>query len=146
MTALWTDRTPRERILLAGLAGVAIVWLAIAGVWQPLQNYRAALSTQIARYDRAAQMLANPAQTVAPTDPRAVPVIITESAATFQLTISRLQPTGNLVQIALNDAPFDAVLLWVEALHRDHALNLQSLDLIRRPAPGVVSATLTVAR
>jgi general secretion pathway protein M len=146
VTALWAERTPRERVLLTGLGGIAIIWLAIAGIWQPLQSYRAALSAQIARYDRAAELLTAAPQSVAPADTRAVPVIITESAATFQLTVRRLQPTGNQVQVVLEDAPFDSVLLWVDALQSDHALNLKSLDLIRRPAPGVVAATMTVAR
>jgi general secretion pathway protein M len=146
MMTLWTDRSPRERVMLAGLGLLMLVWLAIAGVWQPLLAHRAALSAQIARYDHAVQMLASPAPAATPADPRAVPVIITESAATFQLAIRRLQPTGSQVQIVLEDAPFDAVLLWVEALERDHALTLQSLELIRRPAPGVVSTTMTVAR
>jgi general secretion pathway protein M len=146
MNALWSDRTPRERVMLLGLGAVTLFWLAIAGIWQPLLAQRAALTNQIARYDRAAEMLASPVQAVAPTDPRAVPVIITESAATFQLTIRRLQPTGDQVQIVLEDAPFEGVLLWIEALTTDHALQLQSLALTRRPAPGVVAATLTVAR
>ena len=146
MNGFWSDRNPRERVMLLGLGALALLWLAIAGIWQPLQAHRTSLASQIARYDAAAQMLANPAQIAAPTDPRPVPVIITETAATFQLTIRRLQPTGDQVQIVLEDAPFEPVLLWVEALLRDHALTLQSLDLIRRPAPGVVAATLTVAR
>lgn len=142
---LWSDRTPRERIMLAALAGVMLIWVAFAGLWQPLQAQRASLLSQIARYQTAAQMLANPVQATT-TDPRPIPVIITDSAAAFQLTIRRLQPTGDVVQIVLEDAPFDAVLLWIDALTTDHALTLQSLDLIRRPAPGVVAATLTVAR
>jgi general secretion pathway protein M len=146
MMALWTDRSPRERVMLAGLGLLALVWLAVAGIWQPLVAHRASLASQIARYDTAARMLTNPAQTTTPTDPRPVPVIITESAATFQLTIRRLQPTGDQVQIVLEDAPFEAVILWIDALATDHALTLQSLDLIRRPAPGMVAATLTVAR
>lgn len=146
MNAFWVDRTPRERVMLLGLGMVMVTWLAFAGIWQPVQAQRAALTSQIARYQTAAQMLANPSQITSPTDARPVPVIITESAATFQLTIRRLQPTGDQVQIVLEDAPFEAVLLWIEALTMDHALQLQSLDLIRRPAPGVVAATLTVAQ
>jgi general secretion pathway protein M len=142
----WSNRTPRERIMLLGLGAVTVLWLGVAGIWHPLQAQRATLAAQIARYQTAAQMMANPAQATVPSNARPVPVIITESAATFQLAIRRLQPAGDQVQIVLEDAPFEAVLLWIEALTTDHALRLQSLDLIRRPAPGVVAATLTVAR
>lgn len=140
----WSDRSPRERVMLLGLGATMLAWLGIAGIWQPLQAQRTALTAQIARYQAATQTLANPTQAVATSDPRPTPVIITESAATFQLAIRRLQPTGDQVQIVLEDAPFEAVLLWIETLTTDNALRLQSLDLVRRPAPGVVAATLTV--
>jgi type II secretory pathway component PulM len=46
----------------------------------------------------------------------------------------------------LEEAPFDAVILWLEALHRDHGLAVTTLDLTRRPAPGTVNASLTLER
>ena len=141
----WADRTPRERALLLGLGVSLVAWLGIAGIWQPLQVKREALTAQIARYQTATLMLANPTQ-VLPSDTRAIPVIITESAATFQLSIRRLQPAGDQVQVVLEDAPFDDVLLWINAFTTDNGLQLQTLDLVRRPAPGVVAATLTVTR
>jgi general secretion pathway protein M len=81
-----------------------------------------------------------------PPDPRAVPAILTDAADTFGLKISRLQPQGNGAQLTLEDAPFDSVLLWIEALQRDDALRLIDLTLTRRPAPGIVGATLTMER
>lgn len=146
MTAFWADRTPRERAMLWGLGAGVLLWLVVVAVWQPLQAQRANLTAQTARYQTAAQMLANPVQVAVGSDPRPVAVIVADSAATFGLIIRRLQPTGDQVQVVLEDAPFEAVLLWIEAVTTDHALQLQSVDLIRRPAPGVVAATLMVAR
>jgi general secretion pathway protein M len=145
MTSLWSDRTPRERVMLLGLGIVVMLWIAVVGVWRPLLGYRAGLTSQIARFQLAEQKLSNPVQT-APVDARALPVIITETAETFQLTIRRLQPAGDQVQIVLEDSAFETVLVWIETLITDHGLQLRSLDLVRRPVPGVVAATLTVAR
>jgi general secretion pathway protein M len=132
--------------MLAGLGAALLMWICAVAVWQPLQAKRVSLAAQTARYQAAAQMLANPEKVAANSDPRPVPVIVAETAATFGLMVRRLQPAGDAVQIVLEDAPFEDVLLWIEALTTDHALQLQSVDLIRRPAPGVVAATLTVAR
>lgn len=145
MMTFWTDRTPRERTLLLGLAVTIAIWLGIVGAWQPLQAQRISLAAQIARYQSAAERLANPGLVAAPADARPIPVIITESAADFQLAIRRLQPAGEEVQIVLEDAPFEPVLLWIDVLTADHALQLRALELIRRPAPGVVAVTLTVS-
>ncbi|MES2665539.1 MAG: type II secretion system protein GspM [Pseudomonadota bacterium] len=144
LAALLADRTPRERRMLVGLAVVAVAAGSIAGVWQPLRAQNAALADSILRHERAlAQVLALPAQADVP-DARPAPVIVTEAAETFGLQIRRLQPQGSAVQVALDEAAFDAVLLWVEALERDHGLRLADLTLTRRPAPGTVAATLTL--
>lgn len=150
LPALWTtflaDRTPRERVLLLGLTVTAIVAAAVLGVWQPLRAQNAAFADALNRTERAARQVANlPAQTdsVVP-DARPAPVIITEAAESFGLQIRRLQPQGSTVQVALDDAAFDAVLLWLEALERDHGLRLADLALTRRPTPGMVAATLTL--
>jgi general secretion pathway protein M len=150
LTVIWADRTGREKVLLITLAGVAAIWGSFAGVWQPLQQHRAALLSEIIRFDRAATVLQMAAQSgglprVA-ADTQSLPVIIAETAASLQLVIRRLQPVGDQVQITLEDAPFDAVLVWIDTMERDHGLVVQSLDLVRRPAPGVVGTSLTVAQ
>jgi general secretion pathway protein M len=146
----WQARTARERVLIGLMMGVATLWVAITLIWQPIMQERARLAGDIARYDRAIAALNAMAAggPVAPpvVDDAALPVIITDTAANFALTIRRLQPAGDSVQVTLEDAPFDAVLFWIEALERDHGLRVQTLDLSRRPAPGVVSTNLTVGR
>jgi general secretion pathway protein M len=150
MTTFWTSRTPRERILIAGLALVLAIYLPLAAVWQPLQRQRTTLTGDIARYAHAATALsAIPAGSVAYPGVAAdtpLPGIITDTAAAFLLTIRRLQPTESAVDITLDDAPFDAVLLWIDALERDHGLRIITLTMTRRPEPGLVAATLTIGR
>ena len=114
---------------------------------QPLHSLRHDIATRIPRIERAlAEVQVNPIpQTIAP-DPRSTAVILTDSAATFGLTISRLQPQGTQVLVTLEDAPFDTVLLWTQSLLQDDGLRLTQLTLTRRPAPGIVATTLTVER
>jgi general secretion pathway protein M len=146
--SLFASRSLREKLLLAALAGLILIWLAVTQVWQPLHAHRADISARIPRIERAlalVQAAPVPLMAQAP-DPRAIPAILTDAADTFGLKISRLQAQGNGAQLALEDAPFDVVLLWIEALQRDDALHLVDLTLTRRPAPGVVATTLTMER
>lgn len=150
VSAFLATKTPREKILLAALMATLLVWLGLTQIWQPLHAERQALNARIPRLERAlAQTLAapqTPALQTTTADPRPTPVILTTAAETFGLRISRLQPQGAQVQLAIEDAAFETVLLWIEALERDHALRLIDLALTRRTAAGVVGTTLTVER
>ncbi|NUB42763.1 type II secretion system protein M [Fertoebacter nigrum] len=152
MTRALTDwlalRTPRERLLLGAMLALGLVWLVHAALWQPLAARQAALADRIQRHDRALVLLqSQPARAAsAPADTRPLNVIVTETAAAFGLVIRRLEPEGESLRLVLDEAPFDAVILWLEAVERDHGLTLAALDLQRRPAPGVVNASLTLER
>jgi general secretion pathway protein M len=148
MTAFWVARTARERVLIAILVLFAAVFLVVTTVWQPLLRHRIALTDDIARYARATTALsAIPAGLTVPvTADMPLPSVITDTAATFQLTIRRLQPSEGAADITLDDAPFDAVLLWLDALERDHGLRIINLTLTRRPEPGLVATNLMIGR
>ena len=145
------QRSPRERLLLGLLAICALVWIAVAVIWQPLRQHRAALENKIALYDAGLTALQNPAFDVrsgvsAIIDNRPVPLILTESAAVFQLAIRRLESEGAGARVVLEDASFEQLILWLETLKREHGLNVSALEMNRKPAPGVVSTTFAVER
>ncbi len=145
----WELRAPRERLLLTVLLVVVAVWLVVVALWQPLQAARTRLGEQILRYDRALVVLQSQPVAVAPVsapDDRPLNIVITETAAAFQLTIRRLEPEGPRIRVVLDEVPFDAVILWLDALQRDRAVRVTELELTRRPAPGVVNATLALER
>ncbi len=147
MTDLFANRTPREKLLLASLAALALLWVAITQVWQPLHSLRQDIAARIPRIERAlAEMQANPTPQTTGTDPRTTPALLTDAADTFGLTITRLQPQGTQVLVTLEDAPFDTVLLWTQSLLQEGGLRLTQLTLTRRTAPGIVATTLTVER
>ena len=79
-------------------------------------------------------------------DSRPVPIVITDTAAVFQLVIRRLEAEGTGARVVLEEATFQQVILWLEALERDHRLRVRDLEMTRRPAPGVVSVTLALER
>lgn len=145
----WDGRAPREQLLLTVMCAAIAIWLGVVAIWQPLQAARVRLGEQVVRYERALSVLTSqpPAATpVTAPDDRPLNVIITDTAAAFQLTIRRLEPEGPRLRVVLDEVPFDAVILWIEAVQRDHGLTLTEVELTRRPAPGVVNAVLAVER
>jgi general secretion pathway protein M len=150
--AEWIDqRSPRERVLLIVGLGLGLLWLGVTAIWQPLRQHRADLQTRIALYEAGFAALQNPnfsAQGTASAvlDNRPIPVILTDSAATAQVTIRRLEAEGAGARVVLDDAPFDRVILWLEILNREHGLNVREIEMTRKPAPGVVSTTFALER
>jgi general secretion pathway protein M len=145
----WDARAERERILLTVAIGLAVLWLAVVAVWQPLQAARARLGDQVLRHERALSVLQSQPALAAPLrapDDRPLNIVITETAAAFRLTIRRLEPEGPRIRVVLDEVPFDAVILWLEAVQRDQGLTVTEMDMTRRPAPGVVNATLALER
>ncbi|MGL4322096.1 MAG: type II secretion system protein GspM [Paracoccaceae bacterium] len=150
MTAFWTERTAREKLLLGLLLVTIGLYAAFTAIWQPLQQQRSALLSDIARYDRVATMLNTLSTTgLAPapaTSDMPLPTLITTSADSYQLSISRILPTESVVDITLAEAPFDIVIGWVQALEQDHGLRIQALTMTRKPEPGLVATTLIIGR
>ena len=140
--------TARERWLLIAGGAAVLIWIVFALVWQPMQVRRDAVSRQIALYERAIGALqAAPTPTAAaPVDPRSLNAIVTDAAGGFGLSIRRLEPEGNRIRVTVNDAAFQSLILWLDAMQKDSGLHASELDMTRGPAPGVVNATLVLER
>lgn len=149
LATLLDQRTPRERALIGGAGALLLLWAVVALIWQPLWDSRAGLVADLMRADQMlarAQRLPPPSGAAPVTDDRPLSVIATTTAGDMGLQVRRLQPQGDAVQVTLDDEPFDIVLLWIAALEGDNGLRLTDLTLTRSPAPGTVTATLTLER
>ena len=138
-------RSRREQgLLLAGVVAL-VVYLGYSFVWQPLHGERLALRDRIARLDHTLTVLsALPTTAPQAADTRPIATILTETARDFDLTIRRIDTSAQGADVALDDAAFDSLIQWLDALEADHGLRLAALDVAQRPTPGQVSATLTV--
>lgn len=144
--AFWTGRTPRERVLLAVLAGIAAIALVLALIVRPLQTARAEALADIRTYEtlnsglRAAGsgsgVAAIPQRTGSPSE------IVTASAGAFGLTITRIEPEAAGVRVTMENAAFDGVVNWLADLARTSRLRATDVRLERRPVLGAVNAQI----
>ena len=146
----WAQRTARERILIGAMALALGGYLLAVWAVQPLLASRSEALATIAQIDRALAQLASSPESVA-AQPAAIsdqPVttIVTETAVEFGMTIRRIETEAAGARLSIDDAAFDNVLRWIEGLETDHGLRVVAVEMDRRPEPGMVSASLTVAR
>lgn len=141
-------RTQRERVLLTGTAAMLFFAGLFIGVWQPLYAMRVAALADISRYETlTARLRAVEPGAVDSTTRQAAPAtVITTGAREFGLTIRRLEPEGNRIRVALEEAGFEDVIVWLDTLESQHSLRVVSLEMERRPAPGVVSARVMLEK
>lgn len=148
LTTRWAGFSERERLLLSVGSVVLLAAALYFGLYQPLQDSRAANTARLLRYERTLSALATmpmTAQVVA--DPRPIANIVTESAATQGLTILRLDtPKPQLATVTLQDTPFETLLLWIDALNRDGGVNVASATIRRVDDAGTVSADMVLTK
>lgn len=64
--------------------------------------------------------------------------IINRTANQQQLTITRMQPQGDNLQVWLDSAPFTQLLFWLEHLTNNEGLQVQAIDLTQGDKQGEV--------
>lgn len=146
MISAFKALTTREQVMIflaAVILAAALIWQVL---WSPIQAGRAAQASEIARLDAlihvAAQARPGPDESALSMTPPSQR--ITQSAAAAGLTLTRLEPEGQMFRVTLSELPFDAAMAWISALHTDHGLKAVEVDMARRTAPGAVTMTLAL--
>jgi general secretion pathway protein M len=65
--------------------------------------------------------------------------IVNRTATQQQLTITRMQPQGEILQVWLDSVPFEQLLSWLEHLANNEGLQVQAIDLTQGDNQGEVS-------
>lgn len=64
--------------------------------------------------------------------------IVTNSARSFNVGVSRMQPQNEQLLLVLEDLAFEQLLTWVHQLQYQHGVRLVNLDITATERPGVV--------
>ncbi|MEQ8435359.1 MAG: type II secretion system protein GspM [Oceanicaulis sp.] len=139
--AQWRGRSGREQGLIALMAACLAAAALHLLVLTPTLQARAGLRADIGRLDAALAVArgAAPVEARGAPDSRPAAVRLNLLAAEHGLAIARLEDDGVSQTLVLEDAPFDAVALWVAAVESTPDLSVTQLSLERRPTPGLVA-------
>ncbi|MCR9279026.1 MAG: type II secretion system protein M [Pseudomonadaceae bacterium] len=144
-------QTPRDRSLLALLAGfLAVVFLWLA-VWQPVSQWhdRAVSTHQRLQGDlefmqRTASRARGKAQSSQAERGRSRPTltIITRSAASAGLNITRARPEGGgeTYSVTFEGKPFNDILQWLSDLSANNGIVVRDAQVSTDSTPGYVNA------
>ena len=149
-----SDRDRRALKLLAAVAGLLVCYI---GIWEPLSRYAAEQQLQANRAQSTADWLvtnrgaleatASSSGAAATGNRAAAPTIaqITNSAATFNLMFSRLQPEADgSVSVALEQQPFNAVVQWLVGIENEQGFTIDRASIDRTNEQGLVNAQLRI--
>jgi general secretion pathway protein M len=71
---------------------------------------------------------------------------INSSARKHNLTINRLQPQNNKMQVMIDKAPFNKILQWVQTLQLDYGLTVEIADFKQDSQQGFVKTRIVVSQ
>ena len=135
----------RERALLLVAFPIVVIFAGHQFAWQPLQELRASREAEIASYRFVAQSAAETGTQITPVEEEdAAPFAarVTQSAEAAGLSLRRLEPEGDRLRVAIEEAPFAQVVLWIADLEAEQDVLLAAIEIDRRLVPGTVSARL----
>ncbi len=142
----WHTLALREQRLVIAMSSAVIIFLLYSLVWQPLNdnlvNTKKSIASRqalllwvdenAARYQSAQSMGTNKPST------GSLSSIVNRTADQQQLTITRMQPQGELLQVWLDSVPFTQLLSWLEHLANKEGLQVQAIDLTKGDIEGEV--------
>jgi general secretion pathway protein M len=142
----WQGLNIREQRLVLGMGAATSVFLFYSLIWQPLNE--SLVKTQQTLTSRQALLTwvtENTAryQNVKSTDGSkesngSLSSIVNRTANQQQLTITRMQPQGDNLQVWLDSASFTQLLFWLEHLANNENLQVQAIDLAQGDKQGEV--------
>ena len=140
----WSGLQQREQqlVLVAGAAVMigAFYWL----LWQPLHQARAQQqqNLQLAKQQLTMLQQAIPQLQAAGNEgvkrSGSLSQVISSSARSEGIKVSRMQPQNDQLSLVLEDVSFDKLLSWLHALQYQHGVKLVNLDLATADKSGIV--------
>ena len=146
--------TPRERVIAAAGAVLAVLIVAWSFVWTPLRDAALEMDRTVAekhgvladvrRVEALGEPLPGPA---APIGSLVLVVDQTHRVHGLGGTLSRNQPDGeDGIRVTFQRASFDQLVSWLGALQQAHGVSVESADFDGTEQPGVVNAALVLRR
>ncbi|MBV2122714.1 MAG: type II secretion system protein M [Candidatus Thiodiazotropha sp. (ex Ctena orbiculata)] len=159
MKQWWLSKTPQEHLAMI-VGGTAVLLLLIyLIVWRPFQQSLEQKALLVKSQESTLQWMKDNADLVknmrsnqpgkGAASNEALLTLVDRTAKRGQLRqqIKRIKPQGDdSVQLWVEQASFDTLIRWLGQMTQEHALNIESLNIDRQDAPGLINARVVLQR
>ncbi|WP_448569429.1 type II secretion system protein GspM [Thalassotalea ganghwensis] len=146
MKAWWLGLNQREQQLVSALGVFVIIFILYQAIWLPLnqsvEKYQQKIENQqelftwmnqeIARYQALSGGQKRPVSS------GSISSIVNQAAARTGITITRIQPQGDDLQVWIENVAFNVLLQWLEGLANQQGLVIKNIDLDSGDSAGEV--------
>lgn len=147
LQAWWLQLSARERSLVSLMLLSGVIILFIFGIWQPMRSELQKSEQQVNRQSellawvksRANQIESLRQSTGVGTVTRQpLNQAIATSSKEFSVSLIRIQPRGEELQVWVAALPFNRLLDWINYLSRQQGIQVTALDIERTEQNGMV--------
>jgi general secretion pathway protein M len=146
MKSWWQQLKISEQRIVVVMSIVVVFFLFYSLVWQPLENNIITTQKKLVRqqvlhtwvqentqrYQQSQKRMASSGNNAS------LSSIVNGSAGRNNISIARLQPQGEDLQVWIDEVPFTQLLSWLEFLANNEGLLVKSIDLSKADRNGVV--------
>ena len=146
MKTWWQTLNIREQKLVIIMGAFVIIFLFYSLVWQPINEGIMRLSNKLERQQQLFAWVRESTQRyqVAKRNGNgnkakgSLSSIVNRTANSHQITITRMQPQGDDLQVWIDEIAFSQLLQWLERLANNEGLHVKAIDLSRSALSGTV--------
>jgi general secretion pathway protein M len=146
MKVWWQQLKTREQRLVSIMAILVTTFIVYSAIWQPLNDSLLSANKKLIRQqalltwvtDNTAQYKYAKRNTQISNSSGSLSGIVNKSANSYKLTITRMQPQGDNLQVWIDSVPFTKLLFWLEHLANKEGLQVQGIDLTHAERTGEV--------
>jgi len=145
MKAWWQQLNMREQRLFAAMSVVIAIFILYGLIWQPLNENIANKKLKIARQQTLLTWVKENAQRYQQAKRNSggrtgasLSSIVNRTSRANNITITRMQPQGDDLQVWIDEISFNQLLTWLEQLANREGLQVKNIDLSLADQQGVV--------
>ena len=142
----WNGLILREQQLVGACAVVLVIGIFYWGIWTPISDAESDALKSLTAQKSTLSYVKQTANKIVGLKQSggqkgfsgSLSAAVTQSAKSYGLEITRMQPQGNKIQVWMDEVPFDSLLGYLSELVQQKGLSLDNIDLAQSDTPGLV--------
>lgn len=145
MKTWWQQLNIREQRLVIVMSALVSVFILYSLIWQPMNEKIAASKLKLERQQsllawvqESTQRYQQAKSNGGGSSGESLSSIVNRTSRTDEISITRMQPQGDDLQVWIDEISFNQLLSWLEKLATQDGLQVKSIDLSKADQQGVV--------